>query len=411
MTHRLYGLRYALSTALENLRANPLRTLLSTLGVIIGVASLVAILALADGLERYSRDQISTTTDLQTVMVTPRTTESEDGVRVRVEEVARLDRPGVGEMETRLGSRATAALFILGSERAGVPGDSVRHAVLVAGTEPGAVAQLKEGVAAGRYLSVEDLATNARVVVVPEAVAAWYGAKPSSVVGRALEIGAVTYEVIGVAGGAGAGVPLQIPLGEEVRSELERPDRGVQLAIRATRVEDVEAVTAEVESWLAERYGSAARFQVVSNKGRAAQARQVMLVFKLIMGAIAGISLLVGGIGIMNILLASVFERTREIGIRKATGARQRDIRLQFLAEAVAVSGAGSVLGVVVGLTGAFGITAVIRHLTEAPIHAGFTWGSVSVAAGAALLVGLVFGTYPARRASRLSPIEAIRHE
>jgi putative ABC transport system permease protein len=411
MTQGLHGLPYALSTAVDNLRANPLRTLLSTLGVIIGVASLVAILALADGLERYSREQISTTTDLQTVMVTPRTTESEDGVRVRVEEVARLERPAVDELERRLGERATLSLVILGSGRAGIPGDSVRRAVLVAGTEPGAVAQLKEGLVAGRYLRREEVSTSARVVVIPETVAGWYGAEPSAALGRPLELDGVAYEVIGVAGGGDAGTPLQIPLGDRVRSELERPDREVRLAIRAVRVEDVEAVTAEVESWLAERYGSADRFQVMSNKARVAQAGQAMLVFKLIMGAIAGISLLVGGIGIMNILLAGVFERTREIGIRKATGARQRDILLQFLAEAVAVSGAGSVLGVVLGLAGAFGITAAIRHFTDAPIHAGFTWGSVSVAAGAALLVGLVFGTYPARRASRLSPIEAIRHE
>ena len=143
----------------------------------------------------------------------------------------------------------------------------------------------------------------------------------------------------------------------------------------------------------------------------AAQARQGMLVFKLVMGAIAGISLLVGGIGIMNILLASVIERTREIGIRKAAGARQRHVLIQFLAEAVVITAAGSVLGVILGLTGAFSITAGIRHFTDAPIYAAFTWPSVAVAAGAALLVGLIFGTYPAKRAARLSPIDAIRHE
>jgi putative ABC transport system permease protein len=113
----------------------------------------------------------------------------------------------------------------------------------------------------------------------------------------------------------------------------------------------------------------------------------------------------------MNILLAGVFERTREIGIRKAVGARQRDILLQFLGEAVAITGAGSLVGVVLGLAAGFGITGGIRHFTEAPIYAAFTWGSVAVAAAAALLVGLIFGTYPARRAARLSPIEAIRHE
>jgi putative ABC transport system permease protein len=130
------------------------------------------------------------------------------------------------------------------------------------------------------------------------------------------------------------------------------------------------------------------------------------------MGAITGISLLVGGIGIMNVLLSSVTERTREIGIRKAAGARRRDIRRQFLAESIAISGMGSAIGLVLGVAGAFGITAMIRHFSRAAfLHASLSWSTLGVAAGAALFVGLTFGTYPARRAARLSPIDAIRHE
>ncbi|HEX9165729.1 MAG TPA: FtsX-like permease family protein, partial [Gemmatimonadales bacterium] len=144
---------------------------------------------------------------------------------------------------------------------------------------------------------------------------------------------------------------------------------------------------------------------------RARQARQGMLIFKLLMGAITGISLLVGGIGIMNVLLASVAERTREIGIRKATGARRRDVLLQFLAESVAITGLGSVVGVLLGLAGAFGVTAIMRARTEAVIYAAFTWGTVAIAVAAAVTVGIAFGIYPALRAARLSPIDAIRHE
>ena len=129
----------------------------------------------------------------------------------------------------------------------------------------------------------------------------------------------------------------------------------------------------------------------------------------MVMGAFAGISLVVGGLGIMNVLLAAVTERTREIGIRKAAGARQRDILIQFLAESVAITGAGSVLGVVLG--GAFAITAVIRSASDAPIYAAATWQTVGVAAIISVVVGLAFGTFPALRAARLSPIDAIRHE
>ena len=113
------------------------------------------------------------------------------------------------------------------------------------------------------------------------------------------------------------------------------------------------------------------------------------------MGAITGISLVVGGIGIMNVLLASVAERTREIGIRKATGARHRDIMIQFLAESVAITGVGSLAGVLLGLAAAFGVAAFMRARIQGQVQAVFTWGSAAVAVLAAVIVGLVFGSIP----------------
>jgi putative ABC transport system permease protein len=136
-----------------------------------------------------------------------------------------------------------------------------------------------------------------------------------------------------------------------------------------------------------------------------------MMVFRLVMGAIAGISLVVGGIGIMNVLLASVTERTREIGIRRASGARRRDIRRQFLAESVAISAVGSGLGAILGIVVSTVALHMVGEMADAPLSAVFTWQSLGFAMGAALVVGLVFGTYPALRAGRLSPIEALRHE
>ena len=141
------------------------------------------------------------------------------------------------------------------------------------------------------------------------------------------------------------------------------------------------------------------------------QLTQALLVFKILMGAITSVSLLVGGIGIMNVLLAAVVERTREIGIRKATGARNRDILVQFLAESVTITSVGAAIGVVLGLGIAFLAAAIMRMQTQAPVHAAVSVSTIVVAAVASIVVGITFGLYPALRASRLSPIDAIRHE
>jgi putative ABC transport system permease protein len=168
-----------------------------------------------------------------------------------------------------------------------------------------------------------------------------------------------------------------------------------------------------LEQWLEGRYGRAwkERVSVGTNQARVEQVQQGMLVFKLFMGALTGISLLVGGIGIMNVLLASVVERTREIGIRKAAGAQQRHILLQFLSESVTITGVGSMIGLIFGTSAAFLATAIMRRITSAQIFAGFSVSTLLVAVVASVAVGIAFGLYPALRAARLSPIEAIHHE
>ena len=137
-----------------------------------------------------------------------------------------------------------------------------------------------------------------------------------------------------------------------------------------------------------------------------------MRLLQLLMGFLAGISLVVGGIGIMNILLASVSERTREIGVRKAMGARRRDILCQFLAESVAIAGMGSGIGTGIGVATAFAVAGFVRwKLPGTHLFAAVTEGTLMVSVLSAAIVGLTFGTFPALRASRLAPIDAIRHD
>jgi ABC-type antimicrobial peptide transport system permease subunit len=127
--------------------------------------------------------------------------------------------------------------------------------------------------------------------------------------------------------------------------------------------------------------------------------------------AFTAISLIVGGIGIMNVLLASVAERTKEIGVRKAAGARRRDIIVQFLAESVVISMAGAIVGAILRIAGAYLVTYIMRSQTMAQVYAAVTWQTLAVAMGAATLVGLIFGTYPALKAANLSPVDAMRYE
>jgi putative ABC transport system permease protein len=388
-----------------------MRTILSTLGVIIGVASLVTILALGDGLERFTRDQIERTTDLQRITVTASATDRIDGIVVRRDSVVRFSAADVVDLSSRLGTDASLGREVVASKMMR-PADSTRNvAILVHAVDSSFEGVLPISVKDGRFFAGSSADSNEVVV---SAAAAATLLPNEATVGMALELDGRSFRVAGILDGPVDARPLRIfvPLTDTIVDWLDRRDQAPVLHIRAMRIEDVERYTALIDTWVSDRFGEAASSVTVgSSRARVQQAGQAMLVFKLAMASIAAVSLLVGGIGIMNILLASVSERTREIGIRKAMGAREADIRRQFLGESIAISGLGSLIGVLLGMAAAVLIAMGIRALTDAPLEAAFTWQSIVAAAGAAILVGLVFGTYPARKAGRLSPIDAIRHE
>jgi putative ABC transport system permease protein len=400
--------------SLATLRANPLRTFLSTLGIVIGVASLVAVLSRGDGMERYFRTQIGQTTDLQAIGLTPRQTREVDGVNIP------LDSPVVFTMADAAALRsAVAPLASVGATAPGVAiarVDSAQRAVRVIATMAPLLETQGITVAAGRlFTDAEDSSSVVLLSAKAARVLATQGRAPLAP-GDSLTLGTARLRVIGIlsnADGADDKVTAIVPTGIAPRVVATPAAWSPFIIVLANRVEDVPPARAAAERWLAGRFGPewAKRVTVANRSERVAQAQQAMLIFKLVMGAITGISLLVGGIGVMNVLLAAVAERTREIGIRRAVGAARRHILAQFLAESVTISGAGSLVGIVLGLVGAYGITAIIRANSQAEMYAGVSVSTVLVAVLATVTVGLAFGLYPALLASRLSPIDAIRHE
>ncbi len=406
----------ALRIGTAALRVNPLRTTLSTLGVIIGVAALVAVLSLGDGMERTARERIGATSDLQAMSVASRTVENMDGDFFPLADTLALTSSEIQAIASLPGT-ATTAVALEGRSEVRLRDGGARRMARVRAIRGQPMAD--SSIVHGRALTAGDDSVRAMSAVISHFLARRLTPDPGGIpalVGQQLLVFGDTLQIVGVAARHAADMIPTVQLPYATAEALLTRVTGTVLptvVVRARSIEAVAPVKAGIEAILARRTPEwKQQFEVATYEGRAAQVAQGILIFKLLMGAITGISLLVGGIGIMNVLLASVSERTREIGIRRATGATRRDILLQFLSESVAISGFGSVVGIVVGLLGAFGITAAIRQFSSAAfVQASFTWGSVLAAAAASLLIGLLFGMYPARRAAWLSPIDAIRHE
>ena len=401
----------------DSLGSNPLRTVLATTGVIIGVASLVAAFAITDGVEVWSRALIARESSVQDVAITARTQMRVRGRAVPVrgypeltlEDAQRAQAEVPGVMRNALTLNGTAETELLGA-RATVQ--------LTLGTASLAdFAGLR--FAGGRFFTFAEEGRGAHVIVLGHRTATELAGvhDPLWLVGRTIRVGAERREVLGVLeppqGGDERDMVAFAPLrGGEALLDATSAPRVPTLRLKAHSIEAVDTLQAEVVNWLAERYGRGVeKLDVVVGTERLHNTRQGMLLSKLLLGLLSSLILAVGGIGIMNVLLAAVVERTREIGIRKAVGASRRDIQVQFLVESVTVTTVGSALGFVGGLVIAVAGTAVFRRITGAGIWPVLHASTSLIAIGAAVVVGVAFGTYPARRAANLSPIEAIARE
>lgn len=396
--------------ALNNIRANFFRTVLSILGIVIGVASLVAILSLIDGLEQYAREQITLTTSLKAIMIKTESMKVINGVRVPKDSVSILDYNSIGQLSGTIHYPATFDLYTRHAGEVTLVNEvEIKSAAMItASSNLKRAPELLEGV----KFTQADVERGSPVALVNEAFAREIlaGGDLEKIVGKKIVLYGNLVEIIGVfANRLSKTSEIFCPI-----SLLPVPDlrkNPPTCIIEAENIEDVADLKHEVNGWLQQRYKDPSDFVVLSNDMRVAQATKGFGLFRVVMGLIVGISVLVGGIGVMNVLLISVTERTVEIGIRKAVGANKRDIVWQFLSESVTISTFGSFLGLVVGILSTMVMAPVIHAVTGISFPIAYTLDTFLTVAILAIVTGIVFGTYPAIRAARLDPVEAIRRE
>lgn len=401
----------------DSLRANPARTVLATTGVIIGVASLVAAFAITDGVDVWSRALITRESSVQDVAITPRTRETIRGRSIPVHGYPTFSSDDAAHAGAEI--PGVVGYSLMESGQAPVEYFDRRATALLTLSNASLADFTGFDLAAGRFFTTLEDAHGAPVIVLGHRLAQELAGEHDALwlTGRSVRVNGLRREVIGV---------LTPPLsGDEPDLVAFAPMRGGQalfetwsashvatLRLKARSIEAVDSLRISTLNWLAERYGrDVTKLDVLVGTQRLENTRQAMLLSKMLLGLLAGLILAVGGIGIMNVLLAAVVERTREIGIRKAVGARSSDIQAQFLVESLTVTGVGSVFGFAAGLVIASAGTFVFRQWAGAPIYPVLHLSTALFAMGAAVVVGVVFGTYPARRAARLSPVDAIARE
>ncbi|HOB42743.1 MAG TPA: ABC transporter permease [Bacillota bacterium] len=399
------GFLETIGLAFRNLWANRLRTMLSALGIVIGVASVITMISVGTSAERRIASEIAGLGS-NMILVTPKIgrgakSASSPSLTIEMAEELKAAAPAVSavspvaqiEGQLRWASSSTNTSII------GITSDYMRIA--------------NQSIVRGRSLIPAEVDSAAKSIIL--------GAKTASAlfededpIGR--EIGVVAagrrfdFTVVGVVAAKSdmlfmnsdsqAFVPITCLLYRMM------PIRGISMYYcQAQSPEMAGPAVAQVERYLASRTGNPGAFNVGSQEALLDAVHQVTSTMTLLLGIIAGISLLVGGIGIMNTLLTSVAERTREIGIRKSLGARNRDILLQFLVEALALSLIGGAIGMILGWMAGSGIS----RLAGWP--PSFSMTSVAAAVGFSSAVGLIFGIFPAVKAAQMNPVDALRYE
>jgi putative ABC transport system permease protein len=410
-----FNLTQNVRSALRALMANKLRSGLTMLGIVIGVGAVVALLSIGTGAQAAITGRIEGIgANLITVFSGSRNQFTPAGAgggataALTYEEAQQLKGlPGVAAVSPQVQSRQT------------VKYQSKQTNVQIVGVEPDYAVAHPDQLDQGRFISASDVNSKSRVAVVGSQIVTdlFGGLNP---IGKRIKINGIQFEVIGVMKSQGSGgfgfsrdtttyIPITTAFARLSNTRVGNERVVSTIEVSATNSDSIDAAIEAITSKLRTLHdiglGETDDFSVSSQSDILSVATSVTGTLTVFLGAIAGISLLVGGIGVMNIMLVSVTERTREIGLRKAVGARRSDILYQFLTETLTLSLLGGVMGILIG--------AAISGLVEASglIDTVVSPESVVLAVGFSAAVGIFFGLYPANRAAGLKPIEALRYE
>ena len=403
------------------LRANKLRSLLTMLGIIIGVGSVIGMLAIGAGLRQFLDKQfngLGVGTFYVGPFVDTRKVDERQSAQLTSADAEAILQPGAAP--------AVKAVSVEFDSNATVSAGQKRYTYSVHGITPSHFAIADNSLGAGRYYTTAEENAGARVAVIGRQVAERLFGAMASAPGQRITLNGVGFEVVGVlttkqAPGPGGDpqqtvyVPYQAARNWLFRNQLSsRVDISI-VVVQARSAEQVDAAIAQVTELLRSRHRLTYQsndFTIINVAQIAATVGGIIGAFNAFLGIVASISLLVGGIGIMNIMLVSVTERTREIGLRKAVGARRWDILLQFLIEAIFLCLVGGALGIALGYALSFLGTFVLVNLFQAEgAQATVTAGTIMLATLISGSIGIFFGFWPALQAARLNPIDALRYE
>ena len=392
--------------------SNRVRSALTILGIVVGIASVIVMVAIGQGAQASITDSISQAGS-NLIMVMPGFGGGGGGmVRGARGGASTLTEEDAAAIEAQVSG--VAGVSRERSSRQQVVAGANNTNTSIMGATPAYAGVHSVSIAEGSFILPDNVLSVARVAVLGPTTRDDLFGVGGNAIGKRIRINGIDFRVVGIAvakGGSGFNNQddtIYIPL-TSVQQLLEGDSHLSQISVAAASADDMAVVQEQINTLLLSRHKisdpTAADFNVLSQSDIAATASTITGTFTIVLASIAGISLLVGGIGIMNMMLTAVTERTREIGLRKAVGARRTDISMQFLAESVALTFIGGLVGVALGVGVSFALQRLFGINTQVSI------ASVLLASGVSIGIGLVFGYYPALRASGMNPVEALRYQ